>query len=436
MRKVLQVPNITEQERTPLLESLLTIVEQLHERVRQQDEEIQLLKDELRILKGEKKRPTFKPSKGDKETEKSSKADADTKKESKRPGSSKRSKNAELTIHEEKVIQPKGTIPPGARVKGYRDFGVQEWVMHPPTIRYRLAPWETPDGQTLTGQLPGELGGRHYGPHLIGYRLYPHHHCQVTPPLLLEQLREWGVDLSAGELNPLLSEGKDTFHQEKDALLKTGLAVSDYVTVDDSGARHQGKNGDVTQRGNDHFAWFESTDSKSRINFLELLCAGDKGYRINKDTLAYWQQQKLPQTPFALLASHSTGYFTDALQGETHRDDLGLSQARHRRIATEGALLGNVMHEGRCRSLVIVSDDAGQFNILLQALCWGHAERLIHTLLPLNEGHREDIAKVRGDVWAFYAELKHDKDPPQRLKKKHLKTASTPFLLKRRVINY
>ncbi|HIG39727.1 MAG: hypothetical protein ABGY96_11595 [bacterium] len=46
------------------------------------------------------------------------------------------------------------------------------------------------------------------------------------------------------------------------------------MTVDDSGARHQGKNGFVTHIGNDWFGWFQSTDSKSRVNFLELLRAG------------------------------------------------------------------------------------------------------------------------------------------------------------------
>jgi len=147
------------------------MIEQLAERVRQQDEEIQLLKDEIRLLKGEKKRPTFKPSKLDKDTEKSSKDDAEEEKDKKRPGSSKRSKNAELTIHEDKVIQPEGVIPPSSRFKGYRDFVVQELVIRTHNIRYRLARWETPEGQTLTGQLPGGLGGRHYGPHLIGYVL-------------------------------------------------------------------------------------------------------------------------------------------------------------------------------------------------------------------------------------------------------------------------
>ncbi len=187
-KKSLQLPDITEEERTPLVESLLTMIEQLAERVRQQDEEIQLLKDEIRILKGEKKRPTFKPSKLAEKTEKSSKGDAEQKNAKKRPGSSKRSKQAELTIHEEQEIPPEEPILPGSRFKGYRDFGVQARVIRTPNIRYRLARWETPEGQTLTGPLPGGLGGHPYGPHLIGYVLYQHHPCQVTQPLLLEQL--------------------------------------------------------------------------------------------------------------------------------------------------------------------------------------------------------------------------------------------------------
>jgi len=50
-------------------------------------------------------------------------------------------------------------------------------------------------------------------------------------------------------------------------------------------------------------------------------------------------------------------------------------------MATEGALLGSVLARGLSRELVIVSDGAGQFAILLHALCWVHAERLIRKLI-------------------------------------------------------
>ena len=73
-------------------------------------------------------------------------------------------------------------------------------------------------------------------------------------PCLLEQLREWEIDVSAGQIIALLSADTEAFHKENDELLVAGLEVSGSITVDDSGARHQGKNGYVTQIGNDLFA--------------------------------------------------------------------------------------------------------------------------------------------------------------------------------------
>ncbi len=422
MKKLPTLPDIPESEQTPVVKSLLLIVEQCFQSIQQQAEEIERLKDEVRVLKKQKKRPTFKPSNLDKETDKSTGDDSVSTENKKRPGSKKRSKNVNLTIHDDQVVQPQDGIPPGARFKGYRDFIVQELVIGTKNTRYRLARYVTPDGQTLTAKLPKELNGLHYGPYLLSYVLYQHHHCHVTQPLLLEQLREWGIDISAGQINRLLSEGKSQFHQEKNDILKAGLALSDYVTVDDSGARHKGVNGYVTQIGNEYFAWFESTGSKSRVNFLELLCAGDKSYRINHHAESYWVDQKLPHVPLKLLLESGLSHFANALRWEEHLDEQGINSARHRRIATEGALLGNVQHQNRCQNLVILSDGAGQFNILQHALCWIHTERLVHTMLPLNEWHREDIAKVRGEIWDLYRGLKTYKVRPGSDQKAALET--------------
>ena len=89
--------------------------------------------------------------------------------------------------------------------------------------------------------------------------------------MLWEQLDQLGIDISAGQISRILTEGKDAFHEEKAELLPAGLDVSSYVQVDDTGARHQGHNGFCTHVGNEWFASFESTDSKSRVNFLEVL---------------------------------------------------------------------------------------------------------------------------------------------------------------------
>jgi hypothetical protein len=72
------------------------------------------------------------------------------------------------------------------------------------------------------------------------------------------------------------------FHDEKELLLQAGLSVSEYIHADDTGARHDGKNGYCTHIGNELFAWFSSTESKSRINFLSCLGQGStQSYVLN-----------------------------------------------------------------------------------------------------------------------------------------------------------
>ena len=411
-----QLPSIAESQRTSLVEQLLEQVEHLLEENRKQAERIQQLRDEIAVLKGQKAKPKFKPSGMDTETEPSGDGDgcddADdgdhggNPQPRKRAGSSKRSKTQQLTIHETLKIAPKVPIPEGTRFKGYRDFIVQDLRIQPHNTRYRLEVWQTPQGERLLGELPADLNGGHFGAQLRRYLLYQHHHCHVTQPLLHEQLREWGIDVSVGQINALLSGANDEFLTEKDQLLVTGLALSRHITVDDSGARHRGDNGYVTQIGNDWFAWFASTGSKSRINFLQLLHAGNITYTLNAHALSYLQEERLPREPLRRLQAHTHATIAEVACWEEHLDALGIERERHRRIATEGALLGGLIEKGFSLDLVIVSDGAGQFAILLHALCWVHAERLVHKLIPLNDQHRQDQERIRADIWDLYADLK------------------------------
>jgi TolA-binding protein len=57
----IQIPNIPEGARTPLVKGLVDVIEWLVQKVQQQEEQIAQLQDEIAVLKGEKKRPRFKP---------------------------------------------------------------------------------------------------------------------------------------------------------------------------------------------------------------------------------------------------------------------------------------------------------------------------------------------------------------------------------------
>src|SRR5207302_1196049 len=63
--------------------------------------------------------------------------------------------------------------------------------------------------------------------------------------------------------------------------------------------------------------------------------------------------------------------------------------------------------------LVVVSDDAGQFDVWLHALCWVHAERNLNKLVPVSERQQADLAAVRTDLWQLYQDLKAYKACPQ-----------------------
>ncbi len=231
MVSIRKLASVSEQERTPLVVTLLEIIAV-------QQEQIQVLKDEVARWKKQKPKPKIKPSTLEHDADKQKEKKKRGKK--KRPGSAKRTKRLKLEIHETKVLEA-DNIPPGSRFKGYEEFTVQGLVIESHNIRYRRACWQTPQGNYIVAPLPAEvraLGG-HFDGMVVSFILYQHYHAHVTQPLILEQLREFGVDISTGQLSRILTEGHERFHAEKDELLRVGLAVSNYVNVDDTGARHQ-----------------------------------------------------------------------------------------------------------------------------------------------------------------------------------------------------
>ena len=410
MRPPIDFSKFPKIENDSAVPKLIKVIEQQSVTIQQQAEQIQLLKDEIARLKGQKPKPKIKPSKLEKSPKKNKKSSS-----GKRAGSQKREKTPDLEIHEHIRIPPE-TIPEGSVFKGLQPFTVQGMKIQSYNTCYLLERWKTPGGINIVGKLPPDVQG-HYDSTLKTYILYQHNHCQVTQPLLLEQLREWGVDISAGQLNRILTEQKTIFHCEKDEILSTGLKISDYVNVDDTGARHNGKNGYCTHIGNELFAWFQSTNSKSRINFLELLRTGQTDYVINKDALEYMGNQSLAKSVLCLLENDSKKYFSDLKQWNAHLQELKIDNHRHVKIATEGALIGSLLHHGLPKSLVIVSDDAGQFNILTHALCWVHAERTLNKLIAPNEKKRIILEEVRKQVWDLYKDLKVYKISPDDAKK-------------------
>jgi hypothetical protein len=374
------------------------------------------LRAEIARLKGLKGRPDIKPPSTPSGMDKASRPA--TEGTAKRRGGGP--KTATRIIHEDRVIPPSQPLPPGSRFKGTEDFVVQDLILRAHVVRYRRERWLTPSGESVVAPFPAGVDG-HFGPELRRYVLVQYHQGQVTMPRLLEQLHAFGIDISKRQLVRLLIADQDDFLDEARDVLRAGLETSGWISVDDTGARHKGKNGVCTQIGNDLFTAFRTTASKSRLNFLDCLRAGHTDYVINATALASMAEHGLAGPLIARLAAHPIRVFADEAAFGAHLSSLGLRDLdvtpNPARVATEGALWGAIAAHGFLRDAVILSDDAGQFKIGLHALCWIHTERLVHKLDAYTETDRLAKERIRGLIWWLYRNLiAYQNDPTPRRK--------------------
>jgi hypothetical protein len=378
--------------------------------------EHQTVKDELARLKKLPPRPPIKPSGMEKAT-----PAAGPQTEGEKGGRSTRRRGSQLdklTIVDTKVVRAKA--PEGSRHKGYEDVVVQDLSVNPTAILYRRERWETPDGETIIAELdPGIVGG--YGPNLHRMVLLLYTQGQMTCERILAFLNDVGVVISKRQVVRLLTTKLEIFRAEDEAVLKAGL-TGPYITVDDTGARHAGKNGYATQIGSNRFCVFRTGPSKSRLSFLSRLCGGASLYVINQAALAYMKERALPQIVIDKFLVHADRVFASREQWESCLSALGLREMKVTPdpilIATEGALWGAIRHQGLLLDTVIVSDDAGLpgldpgIRVGVHGLCWVHAERLVHKLVAANDKQRNAVEVARRMIWWLYGALKQYKLAP------------------------
>ena len=390
--------NIKAEEKTPLVVRLIRSIKSLIQ-------ENQKLKDEIDRIKNNPKRPRLNPSIV-------GKFEKLLRTKKRRSPKNKQ----ELRIHKTVKVMPMG-LPNGSRILKYRDFVVQELKIQVENIKYKLAVCRTPDGKTMRAKLPSECHG-HYGNKLKSYILNFHYNHHVSQRDILASFRSFGTQISSGQVSNILTKKHDGFHKEKQEILEKGLSSSEWVVVDDTGCRQEGKNGFCTHVGNDRFAFFQSSESKSRLNFLNVLQGiGPKEYCINGSFMQYLSSAQFPKEKYRLLeralgrSYENEGSFLECLK------DFGITGERNIKAAKEAALIGGLAKRHGQNNKIIVSDAAGQFKIFTHAACWVHKERKINGLLPAHAAEKELLDEALEKFWNYYAELREYKENPSQDKK-------------------
>jgi hypothetical protein len=336
-------------------------------------------RDEIARLKGLKGRPSIKPSGMEDAT--------GPKRGGKRVKRRRRGKVTPRVMPETEVLRV--AHPTGSQFKGYEPSQVQELV--------------------LTARLPSRalVDARWRDDRRAAAQRDPWPFWPRATPLRIDAVSPGSGD---GRASGCAASGNRHQHLQASAHAPTDRQTGRFPDGDPRGAarrtgngrldhggrhrraRHRGVNGVCTQIGNDNFAWFGTTGSKSRLNFLDLLRAGHTDYTINDAALEYMREHAMAGTLVQRLATHKRRQFADEKAWTRHLKHLGIADLAVTpdpvRVATEGALWGAVNAHGLLCEAVVVSDDAGQFNVGQHALCWVHAERLGHKLETFTDQQR------------------------------------------------
>lgn len=311
---------------------------------------------------------------------------------------------------ESRVILP-SDLPIGSRLKGYREYTVQELSIEAKEILFKLAVYTTPDGQTVKGELPSEYSHGHFGPGLVAHILQLYHGGTMTQPALLRYLHEQGIDISTGQLHYIITEQVGEFIDEIDAVAEAGKRHSTHLHADDTGARHGGKNGVCTCLSSPLFCYFRSSFSKSRLNFIEILRGPHSDLLLDESALLYAHDHGVSSSTLERLEELFRGEvekrFPERRSWDRFLKRQKITSAKEIRLLTEGAMLASAIAHGLPEGIPIVTDAAPQFYLWSSnALCWIHEERHYRKLVPRSEAERLELERIQGDIWTLYERLK------------------------------
>lgn len=389
----------------PGIQGLLFILQEQAKVIQKQAEEIAALKvtvqeqkDEINRLKKTPKRPKFRPGGGNK-NDRSGKPLPD-----KDNTSCIGNDLSPQKIRQEVKITALN-VPEGSRFKGYQEYTVQELELIPKDITYKLEVWQAPDGKIIRGILPEEVKGSHFGHKLraLSHNLYA---SGMTEPGLFGFLTSSGTKISEGQVHNILMNESLAYQRVTEEILSAGLGSASYIRVDDTGAKHQHENSYCTHIGGKHFAYYKTTPSKSRENFLKILLQGSEGYLINQAFIWHLFQLGVEDD----LLNHFEEFIGKSYKTKKGMNrllnGLGIANKKLRLQCIEAGLVGYISKTILKPGQVLLSDRAGQFAVFNHAACWVHMERPLRKLKVTSPEAENELEQVRDAIWNLYDKVK------------------------------
>jgi len=384
---------------------LMNEVERLSAEVKDLKDENQRLRDENRRLKGEQGKPVIRPV--------TARPSLSSEKERHigRPHR-KRAKQGQVVIDRQEIVRVSPQVlPPDAQSKGYVDVIVQDVCFATDNVRFRKETYYSPsEKRTYLAALPAGYDGQ-FGPGVSAWILSLAYASGVSQPKIKELLQTVGIMISAGEISNILIKRQEIFHQERQDILRAGLASTAWQHLDSTATRVYGQNYHCHVLCNPFYTAYCTLPSKDRVSMVCALLGGRPPmFLLNDAALQLMRQMKVPQkwvrqvlarVPWAQeIAEEELTALVDSAAPPLPwyvvrmvRDALAVSFYRTQACVPVVSLL--------------IVDDAAQFNLLTDelALCWIHEWRHYKKLEPRLDYHRTVLATFGDAFWALYRRL-------------------------------
>jgi hypothetical protein len=383
----------------PWMQQIIELIQRQTEEIAALKKTVQEQKDEIDRLKKMPKRPKFRQGGGDPKN-RSGHLNNTKARDGSNPGNDMVPKKVrqEVRVRVENVL-------PGSRFKGYQDYAIQELEITPKDVIYRLEVWQAPDGSIVRAVLPQEVQGSHFG-HQLRALLHNLYALGMTEPGLFDLLKGAGIEISEGQVHNILMSESEKYRRASEEILTVGIKEAPYIRADDTGAKHQHKSGYCTHIGGEYFAYYKTTLSKSRENFLRLLLQGKEGYAINEAFIWHLFQCGVEDD----LLNHFEEYVGKkyGTRKGLNRllNDLGIGNKKLRQQCFEAGLIGFISETILKPGQVLLSDRAGQFAIFNHAACWVHMERPLRKLRVASSEAEKELGRVREAIWILYEKVK------------------------------
>lgn len=383
---------------------LLNMIEELKQENQRMREEIQQQRDEINRLKGEQGRPEIKGNKP--ESHHSSE-----KERQKAKTWQKSSKQANLRIdREEKLSVDPNRLPADAEFKGYEAVIVQDIRIHSDNIRFlKESYYSASEQKSYLAELPAGYQGQ-FGPGLRALLLSCYFAYGMTEPKISEFMRQFGISISSGQISNLLIQEQAPWHTEKAAIVRAGIASTNYQHMDDTATRVNGENQHCHVLCNPLYTAYFTYPAKDRLTIIQILQGATEVQLVLTEQTQEWLELfNLPRRVQQKIAGWKQHTLLKRSVFEQQIEDAfpTLNAQQKARILESAALTAYYQQTTMPIVTILQTDDAPQFQQItqLQSLCWIHDGRHYKKLTPFVDFHQQQLADFLKRYWDFYHRL-------------------------------